>query len=417
MSKRRVVVTGLGTVNSLGNNVPDFWAAIRAGKCGIDRISRFDPSDLPAQIAAEVKNFDPSKYIEKREASRMDIFSVYAVHAALEALEDGGIKIGENVDKTRVGVILGNGIGGEVTHEIAYEKIFVGGGTSRIPPMTVPKLISNIAPANIAIATGAMGPNYALLTACSAGTDAIGAAAMWIRSGQMDMMITGGTEAAITRLGIGGFCVLKALTFDFNDAPQRASRPFDKRRSGFVMGEGAGILVLEEYEHAKARGAKIYAELAGYGMSCDAYHVTAPHPAGDGAVLAVKMALEEAGIGPEDVQYVNAHGTSTPLNDPTETGMIKRAFGKHAYDLKMSSTKSMTGHTIGAAGGIESIVCVLAIRDQWAPPTINLDEPDVEAGCDLDYVPNKGVDWKIEHALNSTLGFGGHNGIVIFRKL
>jgi 3-oxoacyl-[acyl-carrier-protein] synthase II len=283
--------------------------------------------------------------------------------------------------------------------------------------MTVPKLISNIAPANIAIATGAMGPNYALLTACSAGTDAIGAAAMWIRSGQMDMMITGGAEAAVSKLGIGGFCVLKALTFDFNNEPHRASRPFDKRRSGFVMGEGAGILILEDYEHAKARGAKIYAELAGYGMSCDAYHVTAPHPEGDGAVLAVDMALKEAGIGPQDIQYINAHGTSTPLNDPTETGMIKRAFGKHAYNLKMSSTKSMTGHTIGAAGGIESIVCVLAIRDQWAPPTINLDEPDLEAGCDLDYVPNKGVDYKIEHALNSTLGFGGHNGIAIFRKI
>lgn len=417
MSRRRVVVTGLGTVNSLGHNVTDFWQAIRAGKCGIGRITRFDPTEFPAQIAAEVKDFDPSKYIEKREASRMDIFSIFAVHAAHEALEDGGIKIGENIDKTRVGVILGNGIGGEITHELAYEKIFVGGGPNRIPPMTVPKLISNIAPANIAIATGAMGPNYALLTACSAGTDAIGAAAMWIRSGQMDMMITGGTEAAITKMGIGGFCVLKALTFDFNDAPEKSSRPFDKRRSGFVMGEGAGILVLEEYEHAKARGAKIYAELAGYGMSCDAYHVTAPHPEGDGAVLAVDMALKDAGIGPEDIQYINAHGTSTPLNDPTETGMIKRAFGKHAYNLKMSSTKSMTGHTIGAAGGIESIVCVLALRDQWAPPTINLDEPDVEAGCDLDYVPNKGVDFKIEHALNSTLGFGGHNGIAIFRKM
>ncbi len=417
MSKRRVVVTGLGTVNSLGHNVSEFWDAIKAGKCGIGRITRFDPAEFPAQIAAEVKNFDPSKYIEKREASRMDIFSIFAVHAAQEALEDGNIKIGESVDKTRVGVILGNGIGGEVTHELAYEKIFVGGGPSRIPPMTVPKLISNIAPANIAIATGAMGPNYALLTACSAGTDAIGAAAMWIRSGQMDMMITGGTEAAITKMGIGGFCVLKALTFDFNDQPEKSSRPFDKRRSGFVMGEGAGILVLEEYEHAKARGAKIYAELAGYGMSCDAYHVTAPHPEGDGAVLAVDMALKDAGIGPEDIQYINAHGTSTPLNDPTETGMIKRAFGKHAYNLKMSSTKSMTGHTIGAAGGIESIVCILAIRDQWAPPTINLDEPDVEAGCDLDYVPNQGVSWKIEHALNSTLGFGGHNGIAIFRKI
>jgi len=417
MSKRRVVVTGLGTVNSLGNSVAEFWSAIREGKCGIERITRFDASDFPAQIAAEVKNFDPSKYIDKKEASRMDIFSVYSVYAAKEALEDGGIKIGENVDKTRVGVILGNGIGGEVTHEIAYEKIFLGGGPNRIPPMTVPKLISNIAPANIAIATGAMGPNYALLTACSAGTDAIGAAAMWIRSGQMDMMITGGAEAAVSKLGIGGFCVLKALTFDFNNEPHRASRPFDKRRSGFVMGEGAGILILEDYEHAKARGAKIYAELAGYGMSCDAYHVTAPHPEGDGAVLAVDMALKEAGIGPHDIQYINAHGTSTPLNDPTETGMIKRAFGKHAYNLKMSSTKSMTGHTIGAAGGIESIVCVLAIRDQWAPPTINLDEPDLEAGCDLDYVPNKGVDYKIEHALNSTLGFGGHNGIAIFRKI
>lgn len=417
MKKRRVVVTGLGTVNSLGHNVAEFWESIKQSKCGIDRITRFDPSGFPAQIAAEVKNFDPSRYIDKKEASRLDLFTLYALHAAHEALEDAGVKVGENVDKKRVGVILGNGIGGESTHEIAYEKIFLGGGPSRVPPLTVPKLISNIASAHIAMATGAMGPNYALLTACSAGTDAIGAAAMWIRSGQMDVMITGGTEAAITKLGISGFCVLKALTFDFNDEPQKASRPFDKRRSGFVMGEGAGILVLEEYEHARARGAKIYAELAGYGMSCDAYHVTAPHPEGDGAVLAVEMALQEAEIGPQDIQYINAHGTSTPLNDPTETAMVKRAFGKHAYSLKMSSTKSMTGHTIGAAGGIEAIVCVLAIRDQWAPPTINLDEPDVEAGCDLDYVPNVGVPWKIEHALSSTLGFGGHNGIVIFRRI
>ncbi len=417
MSTKRIVVTGIGTVNSLGHNIADFWTAIKAGKSGVGKITKFDVTEYASKIAGEIKDFDPSKYIEKKEASKMDLFSQYAVYAATEALEDGNIKIGGNVDKTRVGVVLGNGIGGETTHETALEKVFVGGGPTRIPPMSVPKLISNIGPANIAITTGAMGPNYAVLTACSAGTDAIGAAAQWIRSGDMDMMITGGSEAAITRLGVGGFCVLKALTFDYNDNPEKGSRPFDKNRSGFVIGEGAGILVLEEYEHAKARGAKIYGELAGYGMSCDAYHLTSPHPEGDGAVLAVSMALRQAGITPEDIQYINAHGTSTPINDPTETKMVKRAFGQHAYNLKMSSTKSMTGHTIGAAGGIEAIISLLAIRDQWMPPTINLDEPDLEAGCDLDYIPNVGVSGKVEHVMSSTLGFGGHNGIVIFRKL
>jgi 3-oxoacyl-[acyl-carrier-protein] synthase II len=417
MSRRRVVVTGLGTVNALGHNVEDFWAAIKAGKSGVGPITKFDTADYTAKIAAEIKDFDPSKYVDRKEARKMDSFTLYAVHAAQEAMEDSGLVLGENGDKSRTGVILGNGIGGIESLEVAYEKLYLKGGGTRIPPMTIPKLIANEAPANVAIATGAMGPNYALLTACSAGTDAIGAAAMWIRSGHMDAMITGGTEAAITMMGIGGFCVLKAVTSDFNDAPEKGSRPFDKDRSGFVMGEGAGVLVLEEYEHAKARGAKIYAELAGYGMSCDANHLTAPHPEGDGAILAVDMAVKEAGIDPSDVNYINAHGTSTPLNDPTETKMIKRYFGKQAYKLKMSSTKSMTGHCIGAAGGLESIISILAIRDQFAPPTINLDNPDLEAGCDLDYVPNKGVDHKIDVALSSTLGFGGHNGIAIFKKI
>jgi 3-oxoacyl-[acyl-carrier-protein] synthase II len=347
----------------------------------------------------------------------MDPFSVFAAYSALQALEDAGLKIGEHVPFERVGTVLGNGIGGVEALEAAYQKIFTGGGPSRIPPMSVPKLISNEAPGNVAMLTGAQGPCYSLLTACSAATDAISDASRWIKDGVCDVMIAGGTEAAITVFGIGGFCVLKAVTTKFNDAPEKASRPFDKDRSGFVMGEGAGILILEEYEHAKARGAKIYAELAGFGMTCDAYHLTSPHPEGLGAIRAMNMALTMAGMKPTDIGYVNAHGTSTEINDPTETKAIKAVFGDHAYKLKVSSTKSMTGHCIGAAGAIEAMFSILALRDQWVPPTINLDNPDLEAGCDLDYVPHKGVSHKVDAVMSNTLGFGGHNGVVIFKKV
>ncbi|NNM54035.1 MAG: beta-ketoacyl-ACP synthase II [Spirochaetales bacterium] len=413
---RRVVVTGLGTINPLGHSVEETWAAIQASQSGIGRITHIDASTMPCQIAAEVKNFDPSRYIDSKESRKMDPFSQFAAYAALQALEDSGLKVGESIAPERIGTVLGNGIGGVQSLETAYEKIFAGGGPNRIPPMSIPKLISNEAPGNIAILTGAQGPCYSILTACSAGTDAIGDAARWIRDGVADVMITGGTEAAITLMGIGGFCVLKAITFKYNDDPTKSSRPFDKDRSGFVMGEGAGVLILEEYEHAKARGAKIYAELVGYGITCDAYHLTSPHPDGVGAARAMQMALNQAGLKPQDIDYINAHGTSTEINDPTETKAVKIVFGDHAYKLKMSSTKSMTGHCIGATGAIEAIISILALRDQYFPPTINLDNPDIEAGCDLDYVPHHGVKGTIRAVMSNTLGFGGHNSSVIFTK-
>jgi 3-oxoacyl-[acyl-carrier-protein] synthase II len=414
---RRVVVTGMGTVNSLGHDVASTWEAVKASKCGIGPITHVATDELTCKIAAEVKDFDPSRYLDSKEARKMDPFSVFATYAAFQALEDAGLKVGENLNPERIGTVLGNGIGGVQTLEAAYQKIFAGGGASRIPPMSVPKLISNEAPGNVAMLTGAEGPCYSLLTACSAATDAISDASRWIKDGVCDVMISGGTEAAITLLGIGGFCVLKAVTSKYNDAPEKASRPFDKDRSGFVMGEGAGVLILEEYEHAKKRGAKIYAELAGFGMTCDAYHLTSPHPEGKGAIRAMQMALDMAGMKPSDIGYINAHGTSTEINDPTETKAIKAVFGDHAYKLKVSSTKSMTGHCIGAAGAIEAIFSILALRDQWVPPTINLDNPDLEAGCDLDYVPHKGVNHKVNAVMSNTLGFGGHNGVVIFKKV
>lgn len=414
---RRVVVTGMGTVNALGHDVESTWQAVKASRSGVGPITHVDPTELTCKIAAEVKDFDPSRYLESKEARKMDPFSVFASYAALQALDDSGLKIGQNLAPERVGTVLGNGIGGVEALELAYQKIFAGGGPTRIPPMSVPKLISNEAPGNVAMLTGAEGPCYSMVTACSAATDAISDASRWIKDGVCDVMITGGTEAAITLLGIGGFCVLKAVTSKFNDTPEKGSRPFDRDRSGFVMGEGAAVLILEDYEHAKARGAKIYAELAGFGMTCDAYHLTSPHPEGRGAIRAMQMALDMAGMKPEHISYVNAHGTGTELNDPIETRAMKQVFGEHAYKLKVSSTKSMTGHCIGAAGAIEAMFCILALRDQWVPPTINLDHPDVEAGCDLDYVPHHGVAHKVEATMSNTLGFGGHNSVVIFKKV
>lgn len=411
--KRRVVVTGLGTVNPLGNNVNDFWEGIKAGRSGVGPITRFDISEYPSKIAGEVKDFDPSQFVDGREARRMDRFTQYALVAAMEAVADAKLDT-ENMDHERLGVILGNGIGGMESLEDAYFKLFEK-GPRRIPVLTIPKLISNIAPGQISMHFQAWGPSYSIVTACSSSADSTGEAAKWIQDGVTDVMITGGTEAAITRLGIGGFCVLQSLSTKYNDTPERASRPFDKNRDGFVMAEGAGILVLEEYEHAKKRGAHIYCEFGGAGMSSDAFHVTAPHPEGRGAIIAMKMALARAGLEPTDIDYINAHGTSTPLNDPRETAAIKQVFGSHARRVKVSSTKSMTGHCVGAAGGIEAIISVLAIRDQFFPPTINLEEPDPE--CDLDYVPNKGISGPIDAVMSNSLGFGGHNGILIMKKL
>ena len=416
---KRVVITGLGTVNPMGNNIADFWQGIRDGRSGVAPITRFDATEYQTKIAAEVKNFNAADFMDRKEARKMDLFSQYAVAASLEAMRDAGLMAEDAstataYDPTRLGVILGIGIGGFQTIEDSYWQLYEK-GPSRVPPMTIPKLIANIGPGNVAIAINAQGPVYSLATACASGTDALGNALRWIREGHGDVVVAGGVEACVTRLGVSGFNVIQALSTAYNDQPEKASRPFDKNRDGFVIGEGAGILVCEEYEHARARGARIYAELAGSGVSCDANHLTSPHPEGRGAIAAVRMALNDAGLAPTDIDYINAHGTSTPVNDPIETSVIKQAFGDHAYRLKVSSTKSMHGHLIGAAGGVEAIVCALAIRDQFFPPTINLDEPD--EGCDLDYVPHRGVEGTIRTTLSNSLGFGGHNGVVILRSM
>jgi 3-oxoacyl-[acyl-carrier-protein] synthase II len=412
MSKR-VVVTGLGTINPIGNNVPEFWSAIKAGKSGIGPNTKFDVTEYPAKIAGEIKGFDATTFLEKKEIRKMDNFTLYALQAGIEAMADAGLS-DDDLDPERLGVVLGNGIGGIQSLEESYHRLFTG-GPRRIPIFTIPKLISNIGPGYVAIQFNAQGPVYSVVTACASGTDAIGDAARWVRDGITDVVITGGSEAPISKLGIGGFSMLQALSTKYNDTPEAASRPFDKDRDGFVLAEGAGVLILEEYEHAKKRGAHIYCEYGGNGMTCDANHVTAPHPEGLGASRAMKMALKMAGVEPEDVDYINAHGTSTPLNDPIETKAIKTVFGDHAYKLKVSSTKSMHGHCVAGGGGMEAIACILAMRDGFFPPTINLGEPDPE--CDLDYVPNVGVPGEIKVAMSNSLGFGGHNGVAIFKKL
>jgi len=410
--ERRVVITGLGAVSPIGNNVPDMWESIKNSKSGITNITKFDTSNYTSKVAGEIKDFSPDKYLEKRESRRMDPFTLYGMVAALEAMENAGLKIGD-YNPEKIGIILGNGIGGIETLTGAFKRLF-GKGPMSIHPLTVPKMISNIAPANIAIKIQASGPNYTVVSACSSGTDAIGQAYRWIKSGEQDIMVTGGAEAAITEIGVAGFCILQALSTKFNDIPEKSCRPFDKDRDGFVIAEGAGILVIEELEHAKKRGAEIYAELGGEGVTSDAYHLTAPHPEGKGAARAMKLAIEKGGVKPEDIDYINAHGTSTPINDPTETKAIKAIFGEHAKKLKVSSTKSMTGHLLGAAGGLEGVITALAIKDQYFPPTINLENPDPE--CDLDYVPNKGYSGTIRAAISNSFGFGGHNSVMLFKK-
>ncbi len=410
--KQRVVITGMGAVTPLGNNVPDFWAAVKSGKSGVAPITRFDTTDFQTKIAAEVKGFDAKDYIDKKDARKMDLFSQYAVVASLEALKDSGNVVGETVDPFRIGVVLGIGIGGFETLEDSYFQL-IGKGPGRVPPMTIPKLISNIGPGNVSIAVGAYGPSYSMATACASGTDAIGNAARMVADGAVDVVIAGGVEACITRMGIAGFNVIQALSTNFNDQPSLASRPFDKDRDGFVMGEGAGIVVIETLERAVARGATIYAEIGAAAMTCDADHLTAPNAEGRGIIAAMKSAVAEAGLEMDGIDYINAHGTSTPINDPTESKAVEKAFGEHAYKLKMSSTKSMHGHCVGAAGGVEAIVCALALRDQFYPPTINLDEADAE--CKLNYVPKVGVSGEMRTAMSNSLGFGGHNGVLILK--
>jgi 3-oxoacyl-[acyl-carrier-protein] synthase II len=410
--KKRIVVTGLGAVTPLGNTAVETWQAIKENKSGAGPITRFDTTEFATKIAAEVKNFDAKTVMDGKEARKMDLFSQFAVAAAIEAMRDAGLPPG-SFKPDRGGVVLGIGIGGFETIEISHRAL-VEKGPGRVPPMSIPKLIANIGPGNVAINLDLEGPCYTVTTACASGTDAIGSAVRWIENGTVDFILAGGVEAAITPFGIAGFNVIQALSTKYNDRPEQASRPFEKDRDGFVMGEGAGILVLESLDHALARGAKIYAEYAGYGITCDANHLTQPHPEGKGAVAAIKMALADAGLKPEDIDYINAHGTSTPINDPIETGAVKKVFGDHAYKLKISSTKSMTGHCLGAAGGIEALISVKAIEEGFYPATINMIEPD--PACDLDYVPNKGVPGTILTAMSNTFGFGGHNGIVIFKR-
>ena len=409
---RRVVVTGVGAVSPLGTGNGKNWDALVAGRSGIDLITRFDASELPVRIAGEVKDFTPEDFIDKKEVKKMDLFIQYAVAAAQFAMEDSGLQItDENAE--RVGVVVGAGLGGLPTIE-KYHAAMLEGGYRKISPFFIPMLIINLAPGHISIKFGAKGPNLSSVSACATGTHSIGDAYHMIKRGDADAMIAGGTESTVTPLGIGGFAVMKALSTR-NDDPKGASRPFEKNRDGFVLAEGAGIVILEEYEAAKKRGAKIYAEVVGYGLSGDAYHLTAPAPEGEGAARCIKMALNNAGINPDQVDYINAHGTSTPFNDYFETLAIKKVFGDHAKKLMVSSTKSMTGHLLGAAGGVEAVFTLMAMDKGVAPPTINYQEQDPE--CDLDYVANTARDAKIIYALSNNFGFGGTNGTLLFKKI
>ncbi len=411
---RRVVVTGLGVVSPIGTGINKFWDNLVAGVSGVDIIKRFDPIEigLPVHIAAEVKDFQPELYFDRKEIQKVSDFIKFAIAAADEAIKDSGLD-SSKFDPYRVGVIIGTGIGGLRDIE-EQQKVLMEKGPRRVSPFFIPYGISNMASGLIAIRHGFKGPNYCVVSACATGNHAIGDAMRLIQKGDIDIAIAGGCESAITPLGIAGFASMKALSTR-NDNPKAASRPFDIDRDGFVMGEGAGVLVLEEYEHAKARGAKIYAELAGYGATDDAYHITAPCADGEGAYMCMKLALEDAKIKPEEVDYVNAHGTSTPLNDKSETLAIKSLFGEHAYKLKISSNKSMIGHLLGAAGAVEAIATVLTVYFGTIPPTINLENPDPE--CDLDYVPNKAIQKQVSVAISNSFGFGGTNACIVFRKL
>jgi 3-oxoacyl-[acyl-carrier-protein] synthase II len=411
---RRVVVTGLGCVSPVGNSVDETWAAIRAGKSGIASITRYDSTPFKVKYAAEVKNFDAEKYMDAPSARKMAMFSKFAVAAAKMALEDSSLLDNREV-LDNAAIYLGVGIGGLEITEHSLKSYFES-GMKRIPPMTIPELIPNEGAANISIKFGIHGPAHTISTACASGSDALGQALDYIRAGRSDVVLAGGAESTQNGFANLGFTVLQALSSKWADNPEKACRPFDKQRDGFVMGEGATILILEEYEHAKKRGAKIYAELAGYGATCDGYHLTAPNPDGIIGARAMTLAMKDAGIRPEDVTYYNAHGTSTHLNDSGETAMLHMSFGEAAKKLHISSTKSMHGHCLGNAGALEAMICVKAIQEGFIPPTINLDEVDVEGGCDLDYTPNKGIDTKIDVAMSGNFGFGGHNGIVVFKK-
>ena len=409
---RRVVVTGVGAITPIGLSADESFKNACKGVSGIDRITRFDPSNYTVQIAGEVKGFDPTKYVDKKDVKKIDLFSLYAIAATQEAVENASLEI-EKENPFRVGVSVGSGIGGLQTIE-KYNEALLKRGQKGVSPFFIPVAVINMAAGNIAMKFGFKGPNFSDVTACATGTHSIGLAARCIAYGDADVMICGGTESTITPLALSGFANMKALSTR-NDEPQKASRPFDKDRDGFIIGEGAGILVLEEYEHAKNRGAEILAEFVGFGMSDDAYHFTAPDPKGDGATYAMQMALDDAGLNPEDVDYLNAHGTSTHFNDIIETKAIKRVFGDYAYKLTISSTKSVTGHLLGAAGGVEAVFSVLALKNGIIPPTMNLDNPDEE--CDLFYTPNQAIEKDIKVAMSNSFGFGGTNAVVIFKKI
>ncbi len=412
MSRRRVVVTGLGIVSPVGTGVPGAWQNIVAGKSGITRITRFDPSAYSSQIAGEVKGFNPADYLSAKEARRFDTFIHYGLAAAIEAIKDSGLDF-EREAREQIGACIGSGIGGLPLIEDTHDALLAG-GPRKISPFFVPGSIINLISGQLSIMYGLKGPNLAVVTACTTANHSIGEAGRLIEYGDADVMVAGGSESCISPLGVGGFCAARALS-SRNDDPAAASRPWDKDRDGFVLGEGAGILVLEEHEHAKRRGARIYCELAGYGMSADAHHITAPCEDGEGAVRCMANTLRNAGLNRDQVDYVNAHGTSTPLGDLAETVAVRNCFGDHVRKLAVSSTKSMTGHLLGAAGGVEAVFSVLAIRDQVAPPTINLLNPDPQ--CDLDYVPNTARRMKIDVVLSNSFGFGGTNGSLVFRKI
>ncbi len=412
MARRRVVITGLGIVSPVGNTVEEAWQNLLAGRSGIAPITKFDVSSFPVQFAGEVKNFDIGTYLSPKEARRMDAFIHYGMAAGIQAIRDAGLA--ENPENAeRIGVAIGSGIGGLPLIEATKEE-YAAGGVRKISPFFVPGSIINMISGNLSIMYGLKGPNIALVTACTTGTHSVGEAARIIEYGDADVMVAGGAESTVSPLGLGGFCAARALSTR-NDDPQTASRPWDKDRDGFVLGEGAGVMVLEEYEHAKARGARIYAEVAGYGMSADAFHMTQPAEDGDGARRCMLAALKNAGLAPGDIQYINAHGTSTPLGDIAETMAVKRAFGDAAKNLVMNSTKSMTGHLLGAAGGIEAVFTTLAIYHQISPPTINLFNQDER--CDLDYCANTARPMKIDAAISNSFGFGGTNGTVAFKRV
>ena len=410
---RRVVVTGIGCLSALGPDTASFWDGLIKGRSGISRLTRFDPTDVPSKVGGEIRDFDPGKFMDPKEAKRNDRYTQYAVAASRMAIEDAQVDT-TKLNSERFGVIIGSGIGGMETIE-NQARVLIERGPSRVSPFTIPSLIANIASGVVAIEFQAKSVNFGVVSACASGSHALGEAMRHIRDGHADIMLSGGSEACITRLSYAGFCNMKAMSSDFNDTPEKASRPFDKLRDGFVMGEGAGVLVIESLEHAQARGARIYCELAGYGATCDAYHITGQDQEGKGLALCLNRALSEAGVDKSEVSYINAHGTSTPINDRCETLAIKRVFGEQAPKIAISSTKSMTGHLLGAAGGVEAAVCALAIRHGIVPPTLNLENPDPD--CDLDYVPNQARKMTVNVAISNNLGFGGHNASLVFKAL